>query len=82
MRANKEKDTMQFTVTYRGADGAVATEAVEAASRSDCFAQMKARGITPMGVKEGAPARKVNANRGAGGGRDRARSPHGKLKSK
>jgi hypothetical protein len=24
---------MQFTVTYRGADGAVATEAVEAANR-------------------------------------------------
>jgi len=44
---------MTFTVTYRGADGAVVTEAVEAASRRECFAQMKARGITPMGVKEG-----------------------------
>lgn len=45
---------MQFTVTYRGANGAVVTEAVEAASRADCFARMKARGITPMNVKEGA----------------------------
>ena len=44
---------MTFTVTYRGADGAVRTEAVEAAGRGDCFAQMKARGIVPMGVKEG-----------------------------
>ena len=44
---------MTFTVTYRGADGAVRTEAVEAASRVECFAQMKARGIVPMGVKEG-----------------------------
>ena len=68
---------MQFTVTYRGADGAVMTEAVEAASRGACFAQMKARGITPMGVKEGASSRRGNANRGAGGGRDKARSPHG-----
>ena len=45
---------MTFTVTYRGADGAVRTEAVEAASRADCFSQMRARGISPMGVKEGA----------------------------
>ena len=45
---------MTFTVTYRGADGALRTEAVEAASRADCLAQMKARGIAPMGVKVGA----------------------------
>ena len=44
---------MTFTVTYRGADGAVRTEAVEAASRGECFAKMKARGITPMSAKEG-----------------------------
>ena len=29
------------------------TEAVEAASRGECFTQMKAQGITPMSVKEG-----------------------------
>ncbi len=44
---------MVFTVSYRSANGAVVTEAVEAASRGACFAQMKARGITPMNVKEG-----------------------------
>lgn len=44
---------MTFTVTYRDADGALRTEAVEAASRTDCIAQMKARGIAPMSVKEG-----------------------------
>ena len=45
---------MTFTVTYRGADGALREEAVEAASRAECFAQMKARGIVPVSVKEGA----------------------------
>ena len=45
---------MTFTVTYRGADGAVRTEAIEAASRAECLAQMRARGISPMGMKEGA----------------------------
>ena len=44
---------MTFTVTHRDASGAVCLETVEAASRGDCFAQMKARGITPIGVKEG-----------------------------
>lgn len=44
---------MSFTVTYRDASGASATEVVEATSRADCFAQMKARGIVPMSVKEG-----------------------------
>ena len=44
---------MTFTVTYRGADGAPVTETVEAADRADCLAQLKARGIAAMGVKEG-----------------------------
>ncbi len=48
-----QEGRMTFTVTYRGADGAQLTETVEAASRAECFAQMKARGITPMGVKDG-----------------------------
>ena len=42
---------MTFTVTYRGADGALRTEAVEAASRGDCLAQMKARGVSVQGVE-------------------------------
>lgn len=61
---------MQFTVTYRGADGAVATEAVEAASRGECFAQMKARGISPMRVEKGKgkqPSRTKTQRRGGGG---------------
>ena len=45
---------MTFTVTYRGADGALREEAVEAAGRAECFAQMKARGIVPVSVREGA----------------------------
>ena len=44
---------MTFTVTYRGADGAPKAEAVEAASRAECLAQMKTRGIAPLSVKEG-----------------------------
>ena len=51
---------MTFTVTYRGADGAPKAETVEAASRTECLAQMKARGVVVLGVKEG-------------GGRDKAR---------
>ncbi len=45
---------MTFIVTYRGADGALREEVVEAASRGECFAHMKARGIVPVSVKEGA----------------------------
>ena len=44
---------MTFTVTYRGADGALREERVEAANRSVCFSQMKARGVAPLSVKEG-----------------------------
>ena len=45
---------MTFTVTYRGADGALREEAIEATGRAECFVQMKARGIVPVSVKEGA----------------------------
>ena len=51
---------MTFTVTYRGADGALREERVEAAGRAECFAQCRAQGIAPLSVKEG-------------GGRDGAR---------
>jgi hypothetical protein len=64
---------MTFTVTYRGADGALVTEAVEAANRSECFAQMKARGITPMGVKAGGSvSRREHRSRRDGGNGSRA----------
>ena len=55
---------MTFTVTYRGKDGSLCTEAVEAAGRGDCFAQMRARGIAPLSVKEGA-SRRANKSRAA-----------------
>ena len=44
---------MTFTVTCRGADGSLREEIVEAASRAECFAQCKVRGIVPVSVKEG-----------------------------
>ena len=54
MKRGLQEGGMTFTVTYRGADGALHEEAVEAAGRAECFAQMKARGIVPVSVKEGA----------------------------
>ncbi len=62
---------MQFMVTYRGKDGAIATEAVNAASRGDCFAQLKARGISPIRVENGKgmePSHMKARRRGTGGG--------------
>lgn len=59
---------MTFTVTYRGADGALREEAIEATGRAECFVQMKARGIVPVSVKEG--ARKGRRQDGV--------SPHGR----
>ncbi len=59
---------MTFTVTYRGAEGALREEVVEAAGRGECFAQMRARGIVPVSVKEG--ARKGRRQDGV--------SPHGR----
>ena len=44
---------MTFTITYRSAEGALRTEAVDAANRAECLAQMRTRGIVPMSVKEG-----------------------------
>jgi len=43
---------MVFTVTYRGADGAVCTEVIEAVGRAECLAQMRRRGIAPISVNE------------------------------
>ena len=51
---------MTFTVTCRGRDGSLREEAVEAASRAECFAQCKARGIVPVSVKEGKRKRPKN----------------------
>lgn len=44
---------MTFTVTYRGKNGALADEVVEAPSRAECVAALKARGIAPTAIREG-----------------------------
>lgn len=44
---------MTFTCIYRNTRGVLTTEVVEAASRQDVFAQLKARGIVPTRVVEG-----------------------------
>ena len=44
---------MLFTVTYREKDGAQAEIEIEAANRAACMAACKARGIAPVGVREG-----------------------------
>ena len=44
---------MVFTVTYRAKDGALREERVEAASRAECVAECRKRGISPTGLKEG-----------------------------
>ena len=64
---------MTFTVTYRGADGAVREERVEAANRGECFARCRARGIAPMSVKEGdfVSRRGAETRRGKDGGSPR-----------
>ena len=67
---------MTFTVMYRGKDGALREETVEATGRSDCLEQMRARGIVPVSVKEG--ARKGRRHDGGSqNGRDEARPSHG-----
>ncbi len=44
---------MTFTVTYREKSGTKAEVEIEAASRAECLAACKARGIAPLGVREG-----------------------------
>ena len=44
---------MTFTVSYRGPDGTIREERIEATGRSECFAQCRTRGIAPVRVKEG-----------------------------
>ena len=57
---------MTFTVTYRGADGAMCEEAVEAAGRAECVATLKARGIVAVSIREGrASARPGSGKSGA-----------------
>lgn len=43
---------MTFTVTYREKSGTKTAIEIEAASRAECLAACKARGIAPLGVRE------------------------------
>jgi len=52
---------MTFTVTYRAKDGALREERVEAASRAECVAECRRRGIAPTGIKEGKPGKSGNS---------------------
>ena len=57
IKGNREENKMVFAVTYRGRDGALRTEAIEADGRGECFAQCKARGFVPIKVEAGASMR-------------------------
>ena len=46
---------MTFIVTCRSKDGSLREEPIEAASRTDCIAECKRRGIAPMGIRDGKP---------------------------
>jgi len=48
---------MTFTVTYRGKDGALYDETVEAADRAGCVAECRRRGIAPTKIREGGKGR-------------------------
>ena len=54
---------MVFTVTYRGKDGALHDEVVEAADRAGCVAECRKHGISPTKIAEGGKG-KVRYKRG------------------
>ena len=56
---------MTFTVTYRAKDGALREERVEAASRAECAAACRRRGIKPTGIKEGSKGAKRRQDGGS-----------------
>ena len=55
---------MTFTITYRAKDGSLQEECVEAASRAECVAECRRRGIAPTKIVEGGK----RANRRQDGG--------------
>ena len=67
-KGQKAKDKkMTFTVTYRGSDGAMREETVEAADRAECVAACKARGIAPTSIREGRAASPKRTTQGGAG---------------
>ncbi len=61
---------MTFTVTYRGKDGSLREEVLEAVNRAACVETCRARGITPTTIREGRSGtrRAVNASASPRGG--------------
>ncbi len=51
--------TMTFKVTYRGADGALRAERMEASGRGECVAECRRRGVAPVAIAEGPKGRAV-----------------------
>ena len=58
---------MTYTVTYRDKSGAKAEVEIEAATRAECMAECKARGIVPVSVREGRAASPRRAVKGGAG---------------
>lgn len=54
---------MNYTVTYRGDDGSLREDVIEASGRSDCFARCKAKGIVAVNVQECGPNHPKQASR-------------------
>ncbi len=60
------KEAMTFTVTYREKSGSKAETEIESASRAACLAECRARGIVPIGIREGrSSSRCAAANTGS-----------------
>ncbi len=60
---------MTFTVTYRAKDGALREERVEAASRAECVAEYRRRGIAPTKIAEGRSGKSAASPMGRDGAR-------------
>ena len=65
---------MTFTVTYRAKDGALREERIEAASRAECVAVCRKRGISPTGIREGSTGRDKRGTSRVGGAGDNKRT--------
>ena len=55
---------MVFTVTYRGKDGALHDETVDAADRAGCVAECRRRGIAPTKIAEGGSGKSAASPKG------------------
>ncbi len=56
---------MVFTVTYRGKDGALHNETVDAADRAGCVAECRRRGIAPTKIVEGRSGKSAASPKGS-----------------